>query len=172
MAALFWDEEGGAFFNSSPDPHVLVRFKEDYDGAEPLASALAMEVGARLFHLLGRDDWHAKSARTGAAFAARLDSIPSAMPLLLRGQMLLDAPPQHIVIVGEKDQSSELIEAARAGFTPFRHTILLDEASRDFFASRQEFLREMKPIDDKPTAYVCQNFACQAPVTDASRVLS
>ena len=171
MAELFWGGENGAFFNSSPDPNVLVRFKEDYDGAEPAASSLALEVGARLFHLLGRDLWREKAARTGAAFAARLSSIPSAMPLLLRGQMLLDAPPQHIVIVGEKEDSSELIEAARAGFMPFRHLILLDEASREFFVSRQEFLRAMKRVDDKPTAYVCQNFACQAPVTDASALL-
>ena len=170
MAELFWDEQGGAFFNSSSDPNVLVRFKEDYDGAEPSASALAMEVGARLFHLLGRDDWREKAARTAAAFAARLSAIPSAMPLLLRAQMLLDAPPQHIVIVGERDESSELIAAARAGFAPFRYTILLDENSREFFAARQPFLRDMKLIEGKPTAYVCRDFACQAPVTEASEM--
>ena len=172
MAELFWDEQGGAFFNSSPDSNVLVRFKEDYDGAEPSASALAMEVGARLFHLLGRDDWREKAALTSATFAARLSAIPSAMPLLLRGQMLLDAPPQHIVIVSEKDGSSELVGAARQGWAPFRYTILLDEASREFFVSRQEFLREMKQIDGKATAYTCQNFACQAPVTNSADVLN
>ena len=172
MSELFWDEENGAFFNSSPDARVLVRFKEDYDGAEPAASSLAIEVGARLFHLLGRDDWRDKAARSAAAFAARVSAIPSAMPLLLRGQMLLDAPPQHVVIVGEKDESSELIGAARAGFAPFRHTILLDESSREFFAARQSFLREMRQIDGQPTAYVCQNFACQAPITRADEMLS
>ena len=171
MSALFWDEAGGAFFNSSPDPHVLVRFKEDYDGAEPSGSSLAMEVGARLFHLLGRDDWREKARLTAAAFGARLSQIPSAMPLLLRGQMLLDAPPQHIVIVGERDESGELIGAARAGFAPFRHLILLDKDSREFFGARQEFLRAMKRVDDQPTAYVCQNFACQAPVTRAAELL-
>lgn len=171
MSALFWDEQGGGFFNSSPDPHVLVRFKEDYDGAEPSANSLALEVGARLFHLLGRDDWQGKATRIGAAFAARLEQIPSAMPLLLRGQMLLDAPPQHIVIVGGKEESGALIGAARAGFAPFRHIILLDENSREFFAARQEFMREMKKVEGKPTAYVCQNFACQAPTTQASEML-
>ena len=170
MAQLFWDEADGAFFNSSPDPNVLVRFKEDYDGAEPSASALAMEVGARLFHLLGREDWRGKAARTGAAFAARLEQIPSAMPLLLRGQMLLDAPPQHTVIVGEKAPSAELIGAARAGFAPFRHTLLLDQASREFWVGRQPFVAEMKPIEGKPTAYVCRDFACQAPTTDAAQM--
>ena len=165
MAELFWDEDNGGFFNSSPDPNVLVRFKEDYDGAEPSGSALALEVGARLFHLLGREDWHEKSARTGAAFAARLEQIPSAMPLLLRGQMLLDAPPQHIVIAGERAAAAELLRAARAGFAPFRQLILLDQASREFWTQRQPLLAEMKQIDGQPTAYVCRNFACQAPVT-------
>ena len=170
MSDLFWDEASGAFFNSSPDPNILVRFKEDYDGAEPSASALAMEVGARLFHLLGRDDWRDKSQKTAAAFASRLSAIPSAMPLLLRGQMLLDEAPQHVVIVGELEQSRALIEAARKGFAPFRTTILLDENNREFFASHQEWMREMKQLDGKPTAYVCQNFACQTPTTDANRM--
>ena len=170
MSELFWDEQGGGFFNSSPDARVLVRFKEDYDGAEPSASALALEVGARLFHGLGRDDWREKSARTAQAFAGRLATIASAMPLLLRGQMLLEAPPQHVVIVGERDESSELIQAARAGFAPFRQTILLDDASREFWNARQEFLRAMTKQNGAPTAYVCQNFACQAPTTDAARV--
>ncbi len=170
MSDLFWDETNGAFFNSSPDQNILVRFKEDYDGAEPSASALVMEVGARLFHLLGRDDWRDKSQKNAAAFASRLSTIPSAMPLLLRGQMLLDEAPQHVVIVGELDESRALIEAARAGFAPFRTTILLDENSRAFFASRQEWIREMKQIDGKSTAYVCQNFACQAPTVEANKM--
>ena len=167
MSELFWDEKHGAFFNSSPDPNVLVRFKEDYDGAEPAANSLAIEVGARLFHLLGRDDWRDRATRTAAAFAPRLGAIPSGMPLLLRGQMLLDAPPQHVVIVGERDESRAMIEAARAGFTPFRHLILLNESSRDFWAQHQPWMSDMTQIDGKATAYVCQNFACQAPTTEA-----
>ena len=170
MSELFWDENGGAFFNSSDDPNVLVRFKEDYDGAEPSANSLALEVGARLFQLLGREDWRDKSVQTAQAFAERLAQIPSAMPLLLRGQMLLDAPPQHVVIVGEKADSGALIAAARAGFAPFRHLILLDEASREFFGERQQWTREMKQVDGKPTAFVCRDFACQAPTTDATRL--
>ena len=172
MSVLFWDKSGGAFFNSSDDPNVLVRFKEDYDGAEPSANSLALEVGARLFQVLGREDWREKSTRTANAFAERMAQIPSAMPLLLRGQMLLEAPPQHVVIVGEKEQSSELIRAARAGFDPFRHLILLDEASREFFGERQEWTREMKQLDEKPTAFVCRDFACQAPTTDATKLFS
>ncbi len=170
MTELFWDDATGGFFNSSEDPRVLVRFKEDYDGAEPSANALAVEVGARLFHLLGREDWRDKAEKTVAAFGERLASIPSAMPLLLRGKMLLDTPPQHIVIAGEKSDSSELLSAAREGYAPFRFVILLDEKSRLFWVEKQSFLQKMEKIDGKPAAYVCQNFACQRPVTGADEV--
>ncbi len=37
---LFWDErEGGWFSTTGEDPSVLLRMKEDYDGAEPSADA-------------------------------------------------------------------------------------------------------------------------------------
>jgi len=170
MRALFFDETSGGFWNSGVDPRLPVRFKEDYDGAEPSASSLALEVGARLFHLLGRADWREVSIATANAFAARLEAIPSSMPLLLRNQMLLQTPPQHIVVVGEKDAASELLAATREGFAPSRFVVLLDEASRPFWESRQEFLRGMKRINDQPTAFVCQNFACQSPTTSADEV--
>ncbi len=170
MNSLFWDDAGGGYWNAPLDPQIPIRFKEDYDGAEPAASSLALEVGARLFHGLGRDDWRSRSERTAQAFATRLHSIPSAMPLLLRGQMLLERAPQHVVIVGERAASDELLAAAREGFAQSRFVVLLDNASRAWWEKRAEWLREMKAIGGKPTAFVCQNFACQAPTTDAGEV--
>ncbi len=170
MAELFFDEQNGGFWNSPEDPQVAVRFKEDYDGAEPSASSLAVEVGARLFHLLGREDWRERTEQTTRAFSARLSSIPSSMPLLLRGQMLLQNAPQHVVVAGEKEDSIELVRAAREGFAPSRFVVLLDERSRKFWESRQEFLRDMKPQHGEARAFVCQNFACQSPTTSADEV--
>ena len=165
MAAKFYDEERGGFYNSGLDPHVLVRFKEDYDGAEPSASALAIEVGARLFHLLGREDWREKAERSASAFAQRIAGVPSAMPLLLRSRMLLDAAPIHIVVAGEKAASEELLAAARQGFSLQKHLVLLDEKSREFWAQKQPFLREMREVDGQSAVYVCRDFACLRPVT-------
>ncbi len=42
MNELFWDKEQGGYFSSAAgDPHLLVRMKEDYDGAEPAANSVA-----------------------------------------------------------------------------------------------------------------------------------
>jgi uncharacterized protein YyaL (SSP411 family) len=169
MSVRFYDE-GGGFYNSGVDPNVLVRFKEDYDGAEPSASSLAVEVGARLFHLLGREDWREKTYQTCAAFASRLAGVPSAMPLLLRGKMILETPPVHIVIAGEKENSREILEAAGQEFSVNRFVVLLNEKSREFFSSRQPFMAAMLPVNEMPTVYVCQNFACQRPVTSVAEM--
>ena len=169
LARKFYDEQNGGFWNGN-DPQVLLRFKEDYDGAEPAATSLAVEVGARLFHLLGRDDWREIAEKSVDTFTARLEQIPSSMPLLLRGKMLLDAPPQHIVIAGEGDEARDLIRVARAGFAPFRSVIWLDEKSRAFWSKKQPFLSEMKAREGAATAYVCQNFSCQNPVSSAEEL--
>src|SRR6185295_7753327 len=40
---LFWDEAAGGWFSTTGnDPSVLLRMKEDYDGAEPTASSVAV----------------------------------------------------------------------------------------------------------------------------------
>ena len=51
---LFWDAaEGGWFSTTGKDPSVLLRLKEDYDGAEPAASSLAVLNLLTLSHLTG-----------------------------------------------------------------------------------------------------------------------
>ncbi len=39
--------------------------------------------------------------------------------------------------------------------------------ARNFSAGKLEEMKEMKPIDGKAAAYVCENFTCKAPVTSA-----
>ena len=36
-----------------------------------------------------------------------------------------------------------------------------------YLATKLEALRGMKPVEGKPAAFVCENFTCKAPVTDA-----
>jgi uncharacterized protein YyaL (SSP411 family) len=50
-------------------------------------------------------------------------------------------------------------------YLPNRILLLADGESAAFLAEKLEALREMKPIDGRATAYVCENFTCRAPVT-------
>jgi hypothetical protein len=168
----FWDPGAGGYFNSAPDPSILVRFKEDYDGAEPSANSLAALAWIRLHHLTGREDALENARAITEAFASRAEAIPSALPLLLRARLELEAPPQHIVICGarESEETQAMLQAARERFAPFSTVILLDAEAQNYLAARQPFLTAMTPLEEHTTAYVCQNFACQQPITDADEL--
>ena len=50
---LFWDEAGAGWFSTTgTDPSVLLRMKEDYDGAEPTASSVSVMNLLVLSHLV------------------------------------------------------------------------------------------------------------------------
>ena len=54
---LFWDDGAGGWFSTTgADPSVLLRMKEDYDGAEPSATSVAVSNLIVLAHLTGDAD--------------------------------------------------------------------------------------------------------------------
>ncbi|MDF2440813.1 MAG: uncharacterized protein JWN98_1797 [Abditibacteriota bacterium] len=175
MATLdrdFWDSVAGGYFNSSPDPRVLLRMKEDYDGAEPSANSLATQNNLRLANLLESEAHRERALQTLQLFGGRLQQTPSAMPAMLVAQMMAQTPPQHIVLVGEReaDDTKVLWAAVRERFLPFASVILLDEASRKYFEARLPFVAPMQAIEGRATAYVCRDFACRQPTNNVDEL--
>ncbi len=178
MNRQLWDEESGGYFNSASDPRVLLRMKEDYDGAEPAANSLATEANLRLAALLDRDDLRLKAEATLKVFADRVSRIPQAMPALLAGAMLSQSAPLHIVIAGnaDADDTRALLRAVHEKFLPNKNLLLLggDEQSsgeaQNQLAARLPFIAGMMMRDGKATAYVCRDFACRQPVTTAEEL--
>ena len=71
--ALFWDDaDAGWFSTTGRDPSVLLRLKEDYDGAEPSASSVSVLNLLALSHLVSGDEWPARIERTLGRFGAQL----------------------------------------------------------------------------------------------------
>src|SRR5664280_1321534 len=78
---LFEDTASGAFFSSAADDHRLVlRVKEDYDGAEPSGNSVAVMNLVRLARMTNRADFRESAQRTLAAFASRLSVAQVAIP--------------------------------------------------------------------------------------------
>ena len=62
---LFWDEESGGWFSTDGrDPSVLVRMKEEYDGAEPASSSMSVLNLLWLSHLVEDRVWNERLERT------------------------------------------------------------------------------------------------------------
>jgi len=171
MDARFWDEAQGGYFNSAAGAaDVLVRLKEDYDGAEPAASSLAALNLFRLASLTGEDGYRERGRRTLAAFRHRWEEVPQAMPQMLCALEPALDPPRHVVITGAPDapEFRALAAEVHGRLGPRRTLIGLDATpgARAFFARRSPWLAAMGTPGTPPTAYVCEEFVCRAPVTD------
>jgi len=82
MDSLFWDSEGvgGYFMSAAGDDSIVLRLKENQDGAEPAANSVAAVNLLRLSSLAEKKDLKEKAAKVTKAFAERLEKVPVALP--------------------------------------------------------------------------------------------
>uniref|UniRef100_A0A8C3AY47 Spermatosis associated 20 n=1 Tax=Cyclopterus lumpus TaxID=8103 RepID=A0A8C3AY47_CYCLU len=140
--ALFWDHQGGGYFCSDPgDRAVLLRLKEDQDGAEPSANSVSASNLLRLSHYCGRGEWLQRSQQLLAAFSDRLTRVPIALP--------------------------EMVQALMAQHYTLQQVLMhVDDDADGFLRRRLPVLSSMSQQGGVATAYVCQDFTCSLPVTD------
>jgi uncharacterized protein YyaL (SSP411 family) len=174
MDALFWDNENGGYFTvTGHDSNILLRLKEDNDSAEPAASSVTALNLARLAAIRNDGELLARAKKTVNAFARQLAHFPSALPQMLVAFDFLEASPRQIVIAGDSDspETKALLVEVHRHFLPRAIVLLADGGNgQDFLAEKNEAIRAMRPIDGKPSIYVCENFACKAPVTDVEEL--
>ncbi len=167
---LFGDSEKGGYFSvGSQDPHILLRMKEDYDGAEPSANSVAAMNLLRLGQITGNDALRTQALKTIAAFSAQLNRAPTALPQMLCAVDASQSKPRQIVIAGKPGQpdTQRLIRTVHASFIPNKLLLLADAGpGQAWLAEHLEFLRTVSPIEGKAAAYVCENFVCQLPTAD------
>jgi uncharacterized protein YyaL (SSP411 family) len=170
MDELFWDSSGGGYFNSAAgDASIVLRLKEDYDGAEPAPSSVA---AMNLLRLAGvwHDERRRESGRaTLQAFRGQWSKVPHAMPQMLCALELALEPPRHVVIAGDpKANDFRALVGVVHESIGYRRTLLAAEGGegQSWLAERAPWLRDMTAVGGRATAYVCEEFACQAPVSD------
>jgi uncharacterized protein len=169
MVELFTDTEKGAFFSTSEKVGDLVlRLKDDYDGAEPSGNSVAMLVLLRLAQSTGRQDFRQAAEAAMNALSKTVRSGPATAPLMLVALDFILSTPKQIVIAGESGDEgfAELAAAARARFLPHRVLLHADAVAREQWKSALPALAGMAAVDGKAAAYVCENYTCQLPVTE------
>jgi uncharacterized protein YyaL (SSP411 family) len=168
---LFFDDKiGGYFSTSGQDKSVVLRMKDDNDGAEPAASSIALLNLLRLAQLRDEKKLDERARKTIDAFAPTLSHFASAMPQMLVALDYSLAKPRQIVIAGKIDnnETKALLAEVNRHFLPAKILILADGGEgQKFFSEKNEAIRAMSTVGGKPAAYVCENFTCKAPVSDA-----
>jgi uncharacterized protein YyaL (SSP411 family) len=164
----FWDpQDGGWFSTTGDDPTVLLRLKEEYDGAEPSVGAISVLNLLTLSHLMPSDDHHAKVERMLIRLGSRAGAAARAVPMMLCALSSWHAGMGQVVIVGDRDSELTLgLEREVAGhYLPFTiHVPVTPGPPQDELVGHLDFIRGMTP-GDGAAAYVCQNFTCLHPVT-------
>ena len=168
MDELFWDAERGGYFNSrADDPNVIVRLKENHDGAEPSANSIAALNLLRLDWMVGLPGARERAVKTIEALRFQWTKMPQGLPQLLCAIELVVDAPRTVVLAG--DPSTPDFQAMTAvlheQLGPRRAILCADDgAGQQWLAARRPYLAAMKPVEGRATAYVCENFTCQAPV--------
>ncbi|HZJ33104.1 MAG TPA: thioredoxin domain-containing protein [Vicinamibacterales bacterium] len=173
--ALFWDPvDGGWFSTTGKDPSVLLRLKEDYDGAEPAASSVSVLNLQTLAHLFPDDSrgFDGKISQTLGAFASRAGQMGRSVPMMLAALSTYHAGVPQVVIAGDPqgEDTLELKKVLRAAYMPTAIVITVLPQHREALARLLPWVASMKAVDGHATAYVCRDFACQIPATSAGQL--
>ncbi|HEY3740589.1 MAG TPA: thioredoxin domain-containing protein [Bryobacteraceae bacterium] len=170
MLELFEDKQHGGFFSTSgDDANLIMRMKDDYDGAEPSGNSYAVQVLLKLAHLTGRQDIQNAAERALAAFSDKLVEQGPAVPQMLAAWISTQIPPRQIVLAGDsKDPAmNAMLRSIAQHFLPFTTTIAIDsEDTRQTLSPYMPAVASMTAQNGHTAAYVCDNFTCQAPVTE------
>ena len=166
--AQFWDERDAGWFSTrGDDPAVLLRLKEDYDGAEPAASSVSALNLLTLSHLTGEPGALEKVERTLSRLGPRIGAAARAVPMMMCALSAWHAGLGQIVLVGAagSDRLRALRDALSRRYLPFAIEIPVEPGARqDALAERLPFVGAMTPADGGAAAYVCRDFTCRQPV--------
>jgi uncharacterized protein len=167
---LFWDASGGGWFSTTgSDPSVLLRLKEDYDGAEPAASSVSALNLIAIAHLSGADDQRRRAERALVNLHARGADAPRVAPFMAAALSTWHAGVDQIVIAGDagREDTRRLHEVLAARYLPFAVVVPVRPGEwQTTLARLLPFTAEMQARDGRATAYVCRDFTCDAPTND------
>ncbi|HVL66997.1 MAG TPA: thioredoxin domain-containing protein [Vicinamibacterales bacterium] len=165
---LFWDDADGAWFSTTGmDPSVLLRLKEDYDGAEPSASSVGALNALTLAHLTGDDGYRERVRRTLARYGPRVGAVGRVIPMMLCALSQWHAPAMQIVVVGGPAAAPvrELEREIASHYLPFAVHVPVDPDGNQAALERLlPFVDGMKPHGGG-AVYVCRDFTCRQPVS-------
>jgi uncharacterized protein YyaL (SSP411 family) len=167
MVTEFWDEErGGFFFTSNDHEELLVRTKDYTDNASPSGNSAAADVFLKLAKLAGDERYERFAVTVLRLTAPQIGRYPQGFGRALSAIEFYINKVKEVVIIGKK--GSDLEKEIFREFLPSKVVVLSENARDD--AEFIPLLRDRGMIDGKPTAYVCEDFVCQRPVTAADEL--
>ena len=156
MIEQFWDPEGAGFYFTGHDHEsLLARTKDFFDNATPSGNSVAADVLLRMAAVLDRDDYRKKAEDIFLTTAPLLKQYASGFGRMLAALDFYIGPSKEIALAGS---ASPFLSSLRQRYMP--RTVVA--AGSD---ERIGLLRNRPMVNGLPTAYICENYTCQQPVT-------
>jgi uncharacterized protein YyaL (SSP411 family) len=165
MLDKFYDPDNGGFWQSASDaPDLILRVKEDYDGAEPSGNSVAALALLRLGKITEQRRFTEAAEKTLRLFANRLEQVPQAVPYLLQALDFWLEEPRRAVVAGAPagEQTRALVHAVHAVYQP--NKVVLGNTG-----PVETFARSL-PAKGGAVVYVCTGTACQLPTSEPPKV--
>jgi uncharacterized protein YyaL (SSP411 family) len=163
---------GGGFFDTSDDHETLITRPRDLqDNATPSGNAMAVTA---LLKLAGFTN-ELRTIDIAHQSLAQIQPLMAQYPLgfgqWLQALAYALSQPREIAIVGDPDfaDTQALLNVVRDGYWPFQVVAM---GAPDAQPAAVPLLQDRGLVDGRATAYVCRDFACQAPVTDAEALVA
>ena len=161
MITEFWDEEnGGFFFTANDHEELIVRTKDFYDNATPSGNSVAADVLLKLAKLTSDEKYERFASTVLRLAAAQLKRHPQGFGRTLSAIEFFLGDSKEIVLMGDEDGN-----LGREVWSEYRPGKVVVPANGSTESEMIPLLQGRAAIDGKPTAYVCENFACRMPVT-------
>ena len=165
MIAKFHDPANGGFWQSPAGANDLIlRVKDDYDGAEPSGNSVATLALLKLGKITGNESFTAAAEQTLQLAAERLQKQPAALAYMLQALDFWLDEPRRAVIAGDAASYSfhELLRAAHSVYQP--NKIVLGNTGA------VEPIAKTLSTKEAAAAFVCLGNTCQLPTSETIKV--
>ena len=167
MQDLFWDEAIGGFYDTGSDQDTLiVRPRDVFDNAHPCGGSVASEVLLRLAVFTGNSQYATRGFAPLRSLQDLMGRAPTGTGQWLCALDFYLSVPKEIAIIGPRE-SPVTLRLLETVFTRYLPNKVVVGSPVDGTELNLPLLEGRGMLDGQPTAYVCQNYACQLPVTDA-----
>jgi uncharacterized protein len=167
LLAKFYDpEEGGFWQSASGTTDLILRVKEDYDGAEPSGNSVAILSLLKLGKITDRKEFTAAAEKSLRLFSGRLQQSPQAVPYMLQALDFSMEEPKRAVLAGAATPPqagvTKLLGAIHSVYQP--NKVVLGTSG-----PVEAFARTL-PAKDGPVVYLCTGTSCLPPTGDVARL--
>ncbi len=165
MLARFYDRDHCGFWQSAPgEQDLILRIKEDYDGAEPAGNSVAILALLKLGKITERHEFTAAAEQSLKLFGGRLQEMPQAVPYMLQALDFSLEEPRRVVVAGDPGQprARTLLHAVHSVYAP--NKVVLGTAG-----AVEPFAKTLAAATGA-VAYVCTGTECRPPTSDAAEL--